>query len=116
MTTATKNESKLSELTFDNHIRKRSNALIHLLPFPHHYKNVLNAIAYIDWQRQHNVDTSDYEFYLAFAKITDNQSATKYLDWLEPKLRNWLSRYEQMLEVHKHELAKLLVTFDRERA
>ncbi|WP_310410542.1 hypothetical protein [Chamaesiphon sp. OTE_8_metabat_110] len=107
--------SAFNELTFANHIRSRSNALINLLPFAHHYQNVLKAIAYIDWQRQNNADCNDYQTYLTFAGISSNETATSYLDWLEPKLRNWLSRYEQMLEVHKQELAKLMVTFDRER-
>jgi hypothetical protein len=102
------------KVSFANHIRTRSSALINLTPFPHHYQNVLRAIAYIDWQQEQGASTADYDFYLAAAKVSTNETAIAYLDWLEPKLRNWLSRHEQMLEVHRQELAKLLVTFSRE--
>lgn len=111
------NETALiaEKLTFAKHIRNRSNALINLLPFPHHYQNILRAIAYIDWQQENGVATIDYETYLKLAGVTSNATAAAYLDWLEPRLRNWLSRYEQMLEVHRHELAKFMATIAIER-
>jgi hypothetical protein len=95
--------------TFSKHIRNRSNALINLLPCPFLEQNVLKAIAYIDFRREQANPRAieEYEIYLTFAGICDDNSATEYLDRLEPKLRRWLLRYEQLLNVHKQELMQI---------
>jgi hypothetical protein len=98
-------------VTFANHIRNRANALINLLPVTHIYQNVLRSIAYLDWQEEQVA--SDYLIYLGFAKIGDDQSAIAYLDWLEPRMRRWLSRYEQMLNCHKLEIKELIEAIER---
>ena len=99
----------LDQITFSKHVRNRANALINLLPFPHIHQNVLKAIAYIDWKRDsaNPRAIADYETYLKFAMVTDDDSAVIYLDRLEPRLRRFQSRYEQMLACHAQELKQL---------
>lgn len=103
----------ITQLTFAKHVRNRANGLINLLPIPHMYQNVLKAIAYLDWQQESGSDAKDYLTYLQFANINGNISAIAYLDWLEPKLRRWLLRYEQMLNCHKVELIQLKDDLER---
>ena len=105
--------SRWNQLTFAKHVRNRANGLINLLPIPHMYQNVLRAIAYVDWQQESGSDAKDYLTYLKFADINGNESAIAYLDWLEPKLRRWLLRYEQMLNCHKVELIQLKDDLER---
>jgi hypothetical protein len=117
-------------ITFSKHIRNRANTLINLLPFDHIHQNVLRAIAYIDWRNESFGDVwelgaelvynqtphqrklvEDYTIYLQMARVTDDKSAAIYLDHLEPKMRRWMLVYDQMLEVHKHELKLLIAQF-----
>jgi hypothetical protein len=99
--------NEIESPVFSKHVRNRANALIHLLPFPHIYQNVLRAIAYYDWH-QSTKSGDDYRVYLDFAKVKDDHTAITYLDWLEPRLRLWLNRYEQLLAVHSKELQELI--------
>jgi hypothetical protein len=116
---------------FSKHVRSRANSLINLLPIPHIYQNVLKAIAYIDWRQEAVIElcridgdaahhqsirkakqiVADYQTYLQLASVDSEQSAIVYLDWLEPKMRRWLLRYEQMLNCHHQELKMLEADF-----
>lgn len=102
----------VEEISFQKHIRNRASALVNLLPFPHHYQNVLSAIANIDWQQQHQSPAvQDSLTYLQMAGVSSNATATAYLDWLEVKLRRYLLDYEQMINCHKREIELFIKEF-----
>jgi hypothetical protein len=105
--------SQLQEpISFANHIRNRAKVLANLFPFPHHYQNVLSAIANIDWQVEYDpLRVNDSLTYLWMAGVSSDATAIAYLDWLEPRLRHKLIEYELMLDLHQRQIDRFVREF-----
>jgi hypothetical protein len=101
-------------ISFSKHLRNRASTLINLLPFEHVFKNVLSAIAFIDWHREGGATDKvrNCETYLRMAGVTCDRTCAAYLDWLEVRMRHHLNIYEQTLNCHKQELIGLIKEFE----
>lgn len=114
-------------ILFSDRIIRRAYGLIDVANFPHNYRNIINAISVVNccWEALEQVTAFDdpaqiniqkryiqsQNMYLKFAGIYNDETATNYMDWLEPRLREWGDIYQQLQETHRMELDRLARSF-----
>lgn len=103
----------LEKISFDRPIRDRANKLINVLPFEHKFKEVLSAIAHVDYHSEHSSvkKVKDCELALRNAGVTCNFTAAAYLDWIEDRISKCKFRYQNMLDRHRQEIDNLMAEF-----
>lgn len=115
------------KILFSDRVIRRASGLIDAANFSHNYRNIINAIAVSNccWEALEQVEAFDDPFqikkqwryvqsqniYLKFAGIHNDDTATNYMDWIEPRLREWGDIYQQLQTTHQVELDRLARSF-----